>query len=246
MKAACAFFRSAKALNALTPREPRAGTARGTPALGREVASTLLSALANLVAEALDELSPALADAEASPAAAAELADEDEPPLELDEPEEAAAPSPTATAADEPVEDELDAPSPEDEEAPLEPLDAAAPPPPHSSSQSSEGAATTATEDDVPELEEALEPLGSIVSLPSDAADEPPEPLEAAAPPSATTATDELVVELELVEAAYAPVALSISAKTVYANIFIIFLYLLFALAFRPNSPFLLIDCALS
>jgi len=174
MKAACAFFLSAKALNALTPRDPRAGTARGTPAFGSEVALTVDSvALASFVLDAADALAallPAPAEAAALPfpAAAAELEDEDELPLELDEPEEAAAPSPAATATDEPVDEELELPSPEDEEAPLEPLDPAAPPPD-------------------------------------------------------TTATDELVVELELVEAAYAPVALNTSARIVYANTFIMF-----------------------
>ena len=174
MKAACAFFLSAKALNALTPREPRAGTARGTPAFGSEVALTVDSAAFASFLPLTDaaELAAALLPAEAAalpfPAAAAELEDEDELPLELDEPEEAAAPSPAATATDEPVDEELELPSPEDEEAPLEPLDPAAPPPD-------------------------------------------------------TTATDELVVELELVEAAYAPVALNTSARIVYANTFIMF-----------------------
>lgn len=61
------------------------------------------------------------------------------------------------------------------------------------------------------------------MSFPSEAADAPLEPLDPAAPPPATTATDELVVELELVEAACTPVALNTSASIVYANTFMIF-----------------------
>lgn len=157
MKATCAFFLSAKADSALTPREPRAGTARGIPASGSLPVTGTVPDLASLAADAAAlEVLPAALAAAAAPlvVAAAEL--EDESPLELDEPEEAAAPPFVATAADELVEEELELPSPEEPEAPLEP-EAAAAPPPHSLSQLSSGA-TTATEDEVPELEDALEP----------------------------------------------------------------------------------------
>lgn len=147
MKAICAFFLSAKADSTLTPREPRAGTARGIPASGSLPVTGTVPDLASLVADAaaLEVLSAALA--------AAEL--EDELPFELDEPEEAATPPSVATAADELVEEELELLSPEELEAPLEP-EAAAAPPPHSLLQLSSGA-TTATEDEVPELEDALD-----------------------------------------------------------------------------------------
>jgi len=157
MKAICAFFLSAKADSALTPREPRAGTARGIPASGSLPVTGTVPDLVSLVADTAALEIPLVALAAAAPppvVAAAEL--EDELPLELDEPEEAAAPPSAATAADELVEEELELPSPEALEAPLDP-EAAAAPPPHALSQLSSGA-TTATEDEVPELEDALEP----------------------------------------------------------------------------------------